>query len=118
MRQVIHVPDWLPPTTNQLMRGKIRTRIRLGKSCRNMIFAYAFSARIVPAQGKRRVTIRLSLGPGRRGCDVDAPQKAVLDALKHARAIRGDTREWCELAPVEFVEHSAADAITIVVEDI
>jgi hypothetical protein len=117
MRQVINIPDYLPPTVNELTRGKIRTRIRLGKSCRNMIFAYSFSAGVTPAEGKRRVTIRLSLGPGCRGGDVDAYHKSVLDALKHCKAIRGDTRHWCELAPVEYLR-SSRDATTIVVEDI
>lgn len=117
MRQVIQIPDYLPPTTNQLMRGKLRVRIRLGKSCRNMIFAYSFSARIVPAEGKRRVTIRIGLGPGRRGGDVDAYHKCVLDCLKHCKAIRDDSRHWCELAPVEYLR-SSRDSTTIIVEDI
>jgi Holliday junction resolvase RusA-like endonuclease len=118
MRQVIQIPDWLPPTVNQLTRGKLRHRIRLGKACRNMVAVYAYAAGVTPAEGKRRVTIRLFLGPQRKGADSDGYWKAILDSLVSARVLRDDSRHWCELAPVEFVEHSAADATTIIVEDI
>lgn len=117
VRHVIEIPDYLPPTINQLMRGRIKARIRLGKSARNMIAVYAILAKVTPAEGKRRVTLRLGLGPRRRGADVDAYWKALLDGLKDCRAIRDDSRHWCELAPVEYREANE-DSTTIVIEDI
>ncbi len=102
MIPAIVIPNWHPPTCNQLFRGRLKMRIRLGKDAREMIGYYALKAQVPHATGKRRVTLWIILGPRQRGSDVDAYWKATLDALKAARLIVDDSRQWCELAPVQF----------------
>jgi hypothetical protein len=116
MTWTIVINRWHPPTLNELTRGKLRARIRLGKSARNMIAVHALLAGVEPAEGKRRVTLHLALGPGRRGADVDAYLKALLDGLKDCRAIRDDSHHWCEIAPIRYAR-AVIDSTTILLED-
>jgi Holliday junction resolvase RusA-like endonuclease len=99
--QTLVIPDWTPPTCNQLFRGRLRDRIRLAKEARQLIRGYTMG--ICPvAKSKRRVTLRIILGPRQKAADVDAYWKAVCDGLKHGEMIVDDSRQWCELAPVQY----------------
>jgi hypothetical protein len=113
----ITIPAWVPPTANQLFRGTVRQRIKLGKACREMVGWYTLLARVPPAEGKRRVTLRLVLPKGRRFPDVDSLWKGLLDALVCAGALKGDSHLWGELAPVQF-GRGAEWGTTITLEDV
>ncbi len=74
-------------------------------------------ARVPPATAKRRVGLRIILGPKQRGCDGDAYWKVLLDSLVACRALKDDSRHWCETTPVEF-ERGKAKATILTLEDV
>lgn len=88
-----------PPTLNQLMRGKLRIRMRLSRLWREVV-AEHWSG--LPAAGKRRVGITIVMGPGQRGADPDAYYKGTGDALVACGALRGDSKEWVQWKPVQY----------------
>ena len=116
-RHELVLPDYHPPTLNQLTRGKRRDRIGLGTEVRQIVGAYCYLQKVQLATGKRRVTVVITLGPGQRAADVDAYHKGLLDALRCAGLIRDDSRQWCELAPVQF-ERGPARKTLIILEDV
>lgn len=116
-RQEVLIRGLLPPTTNVLMRGKIGDRIRLGKSWRLAVVHASRAAGIRSTQGKRRVTLVVTFGPGRKFVDVDAFWKSTLDAATHAGLIRGDRYRECELAPVVYLRGERTET-RIIVEDL
>jgi hypothetical protein len=111
------LPDYHPPTLNQLTRGTRRDRIALGVEVRQMVGAYCYLQKVRLATGKRRVTIIITLAKGQRAADVDAYHKGILDALRCAGLLRDDSRQWCELAPVQF-ERGERRMTRIVLEDL
>lgn len=97
---LVEIDGWHPPTLNSVMRGSIRTRIAAGKRCDHVIAAALAVAGVPAAEGKRRVALSLGFPPGNSFVDVDAPWKALLDALVKAGALIDDSYRWCELAPI------------------
>jgi hypothetical protein len=68
----VEIPGWHPATVNQLLKS-VRGRIRLKKADRKWVGDYLGLLHRVPrAQGRRRVSLRIILGPGRKASDVDA----------------------------------------------
>jgi hypothetical protein len=67
-----------------------------------MIGTYARLARILPAKGKRRVSLHLTLAPRQRAADPDAFWKSTLDALVAAELLTDDNRQSVELGTVTF----------------
>jgi hypothetical protein len=98
---VLRIADWHPATLNQLLSG-VRKRIRLKKADRDLVGWYARLAGIPSATGKRRVSLRLTLGPRQRGADPDAYWKSLLDALVSCGLLVNDTPRWVELGPVSY----------------
>jgi Holliday junction resolvase RusA-like endonuclease len=93
----------IPPSLNQLMRGTIKARIRIGKAWRLVVaFAFARHAHIPAATGRRRVSLTVTLPGGQRAPDPDNIHKALADALTHCGAIRGDSYKWIEWGSVVF----------------
>ncbi len=86
---------------NQLM-GNRWACAKLKKRDRELIATACMVFGVLPAAGKRRVSIHVILAPRQRGADPDAFWKSLLDAAKHARAIRDDNRQWCEHGPVTY----------------
>lgn len=111
------VPGYTPPALNALTRGRRRERIRLAKECRDFVTLYARQQSVPLAAGKRRVTLRLSLGAGQRGADVDAYWKATLDALVCAGLLVDDSDRWCEIMPVQF-ERGNNRQMVVTLEDL
>jgi hypothetical protein len=116
MIHTITIPDWLPPTLNQIMRGKLRTRMQLCRQCHKTIRSYGLAQKIPRATAKRRLTIKLTFGPGKRMCDPDSPLKAVADALVRAGLLRGDRYNDVEHMPVVF-NRGPKSATILVLED-
>ncbi len=107
-----------PPTLNALTRGKIRDRIRLGKSWRNQTLASCLAAGVSPATGKRRVTVIIYLGPRQKGPDPDAYSKAVGDSLFMIGALRDDTRNGVEWGTPEFEPGLGARGSALLIEEV
>lgn len=114
---VLILPGVLPPTLNQLMRGKIQDRIRLGKSFRNILIARSLQQRIPIATGKRRVTIEVCYAKGQRSADPDAFYKSIGDSLVKAKLLKGDSRHWVEWGRVDY-KRGELQHTTIYLEDI
>ena len=102
MKHTIFVPRWHPAKVNELLRGHWSKGNRLKKRDRTLVWSYAKDAKIPHAEGKRRLCVEIILDKGQRGGDVDAYHKSLCDALKHARLIKDDNRQWLEIAPVAF----------------
>lgn len=111
------IDNWRPPTLNDLMRRTIHARIRLEKSCKQIVGVYFFKSGIPKASGSRRVGLHIVLGPRQQPCDVDAPWKALLDALKDCGAILGDTAALCRTDHPTFTRGLRAST-TIILEDL
>ena len=111
------IPRYLVPTTNQLFRGTLRRRMRLGRECRELVAGYFAGSGIPRAEGRRRVSLRLTLGPRNRPRDVDSSWKAALDACVRCGALVDDSPAWCELGTFEAVR-GPEPATAIVLEDL
>jgi hypothetical protein len=105
-----------PPTLNSLMRGRLRCRMKLGRAWKSVAVKCCRDAGIPPARCKRRVRATVVLGPGQRGADPDAYQKALGDSLKAAGALKDDSRFWVEWWPVDYRRGDSA-ATVLVLED-
>jgi Holliday junction resolvase RusA-like endonuclease len=117
-RQEFTVHGWKPPTLNQLMRGRLATRMRLGKAARLAVGEACREASIYHAfRVKRRVSLEITLSGRQQKCDVDAPWKATLDALKHAGAIVDDSAKFCALGEVTFLRGDRTST-RIILEDL
>jgi hypothetical protein len=115
--QVLILDGIQPPTLNQLMRGRIRDRIRLGKAFRAIVIGMARNQGLVPAKGKRRVNICVTLPKGKRAPDPDALYKSVGDSLVKAGLLKGDSYRWVQWGTVEFLRGSELST-SIYLEDL
>ena len=61
------------------------------------------------AKTKREVHLTVILGKGKRGCDVDAYDKSLLDALVKAGMLVDDNRRWCTKLPTEYTRATGTD---------
>lgn len=115
---VVVIPRWHPRRLNELLAcrhwGK---RHRLKKADQNMVAAYCHQAGVPLAAGKRRVSLRITLGPRQRGADPDAYWKVLLDALVECGRLKDDSRQWCEVTPVEY-DRGPERVTTITMEDV
>ncbi len=102
MRYVIDIPNWHPTPLNKLLTCHWAKAGRLKKADRDMVAFYAKVANVPPAEGRRRVSLTITLAPGQRGGDTDAYWKALLDSCVACGLLKNDNRQWCELAPVAF----------------
>jgi hypothetical protein len=112
---VVRFNDWHPTRLNELL-GNSRAAGRKKKKDREVLVAGFHE--VPKASVKRRVYLRITLGPGQHGGDVDAYWKTVLDGLKHAGAIVDDRQKWCEIVPMPAYERGPVRKTEITVEDI
>ncbi len=117
MIQSFHVPNWHPTRLNDLLGVHWGTAHKRKQADKEMVAAYARMAGITLAKGKRRVRRIITLGPRQRGGDPDCFDKSLLDALVACGALKGDSKEWVELMPVEYATGDEK-ATTVLLEDI
>lgn len=114
-RWTIEIDDYHPIRLNQLI-GCHWATVRRRKDSVYRTLRWR-SLDIPRAAGRRRVTLRLTLGPRQRAGDPDAYWKALLDACVRLGLLVDDSRTWVELAPVEF-ERGERKRTVIELEDI
>lgn len=100
---------------NELL-GCWRKAARLKRRDRQTVALACLAARVPPAEGKRRVSLIVGLGPRQR-CDPDCFHKSLLDALVRCGALRNDSSAWVELGPVEMAR-APRPMMTVVLEDL
>ena len=100
---------------NQLL-GDWRSAARLKKRDRAIVALACHEAGVLPAEGRRHVSLCVTLGPRQRAADPDAYFKSLLDALTSCGALRDDSRQWVELGAVTF-ERGPAASMTVTIED-
>jgi Holliday junction resolvase RusA-like endonuclease len=116
-RYEIVVPNWSPTPLNKLLGCHWGTRSRLKRADADLVAVYAMRAGVPRATGRRRVTLRLTLGPRQRAPDPDSLWKSLLDALVRAGLLVDDDRFGVELGEVTF-ERGPEPATVIVLEDL
>jgi hypothetical protein len=97
----LFIPRWRPATINQLLNLTHWARYRLKGSDQRIVAGYAVKAKTPMADGKRRVSLTVVMGPRRRACDPDSLWKSLLDACVACGLLVDDSREWVELGPIE-----------------
>ncbi|HYT93653.1 MAG TPA: hypothetical protein VEL76_33350 [Gemmataceae bacterium] len=109
------IPDWNPTPLNKLL-GHWARRHRLKRGDADLVMFYSRLQGIPAATGRRRVSLRVTLGPRQRAPDPDALWKSTLDALVRTGLLLNDDRFDVELGSVEF-ERGPARATAILLED-
>lgn len=107
------IPDWHPSRLNQWDGRHWSKRAKLKRMDRDFIAYYARQQNIPSANGKRRVSLSLTLGKGQRGGDPDSYWKSLLDGLVHAGLLIDDSKEKVELGPVAYSRGNRATEITL-----
>lgn len=115
MTITVTIPDWRPASLNQIMRGKIRDRIRFGKRDKHIVWAHFLSQ--PPATTKRRVSLHIVLTGRERPCDPDNAWKSVLDALVKCGMLVDDSNAWCEITTPTY-DRALKGSTTITLEDV
>lgn len=115
-RWFVAIPRWLPTRTNQLINSHWAIRNRLKKGDADIIAASVLGADVPRADCRRRVSLTITLGPGRRRPDPDAFWKTVLDGLVKCGALVNDSPVWCELGTVDVVR-GEQDGTVIILEN-
>lgn len=115
MSITVTIPDWRPAGLNQIMRGKLRDRIRFGKRDKRMVWAY-FNGQ-PKATGKRKVSMHIVLTGREKPYDPDNAWKSVLDALKACGQLVDDSHRHCELGAITY-DRALKGSTTITLEDV
>ena len=113
----LFVTNWHPARVNQWAGRHWSAKHRLRTSDYEILRWDSNSEEVPLAQGKRRVSLEIVLGPRQRAGDPDAYWKLLLDNLKHLGLIRDDSREWLELGTVTF-RRGPQRATAITLEDV
>jgi hypothetical protein len=110
---VLTVPNWHPCPLNKLIGCHHGTaHARRAADQRRLADEMALAG-VPEARCRRRVSLRVVLGPRQRACDPDAFWKSTLDALVACRRLVDDSRTWCELGTVEFDRGKKATVVTL-----
>jgi hypothetical protein len=119
-RHELVIPNWTPATLNQLTRGRFSDRVKLAKADKEMVGTYFKMSDIPGATTPRRVSLKITVGPGERRCDPDGLWKSSLDALKACGAIVNDSAVWVQLGGIEWerAETMAGRQTLIILEDL
>jgi len=117
MHYILTIPDWAPTPLNKLLSAHWGTPAKRKKADARMIWAYAASAQIPKATGKRSVELTITLAPRQRAADPDAYFKSGCDALVRCGLLTDDNRQGVELLPVRF-KRGERKATRIVLRDL
>ncbi len=113
----IAIPGWSPTPLNKLLGVHWGTRSKRKRGDRETVSRAVAQLGVPPAQGKRRVSLRITLPKGKRRTDPDSLWKTLLDAAKHAKLIRDDTADLVEMGTVAYERGENLKTI-ILIEDV
>lgn len=99
----LRIDKWQPTPVNKLINSHWATAGRLKKVDKNIVGHYCQHNRIPRAQGRREVSLTITLAPRQRAGDPDCYWKSLNDALVHAGMLVDDNRQYVRLGPVEFL---------------
>lgn len=118
MTHTIIIPGWRPARTNQLLGGGHWSHAyKLKQRDKKWVETFAWFCKTPLAQGKRRVSLRITLAGRDKAADPDAYWKSLLDALVACGQLMNDSGWWCELGTVEHVKGEARQT-EIILEDV
>ena len=113
----VEIPDWTPPPLNKLMRMHWGVAARHKRAVYGLIDVMLWKHRVPRAEGRRRVSVAVTVA-GRSGIpDADGILKLLLDGLVRCGALVDDSAKWCELGAVT-VDRGPARSTRITLEDI
>lgn len=110
------IANWHPAKINTLLSLHWAKRQKIKAADRNIIFTYFKNVPV--ATCKRRVELFIGLGHRQRGGDPDAYWKSLLDALVQAELLIDDSKEYVELAPVQYYRNGEESETLIILSDI
>jgi hypothetical protein len=113
----VEIPGWWPSLLNHFIYRHWSVMSRMKRQDRETLYMACLAAGVRRADGKRRVTLTLVLGPRQRRCDGDAPWKSLLDGMTKCGALRDDSPDWVEVMPLRFEKGSERSAV-IEIEDL
>ncbi len=114
---VVTILNWHPCPLNKLLGCHWGTAHASKMADQRRIADEMHLAGVPEAHGRRRVSLRIVLGPRQRGFDPDSGWKSTLDAIVACRRLVDDSRTWVELVPVEY-ERGKARATILTLEEI
>lgn len=113
----VTIPNWHPTTLNALLGKHWGKRGKMKRGDFDIIHYYFLNC--PRATQKRRITLKIGLGKKQRGGDPDAYFKSLNDGLVKDGLLKNDSKEWVELAPVEYYRTKDGKPETIIIlEDI
>jgi hypothetical protein len=108
------LPDWRPPSKNELFRGTLRERMRLQEKAAELVGNYAHVQGIPKATGPRKVNVRFTYPRGARFHDADAFYPSLLDCLVACHLLVDDSPKWVRIGLWAFQEgHSQQTVIRL-----
>lgn len=110
----VEIPDWTPPTVNDLLRGHWVKKYRLKKAAAKLVAGYCVLAGVPEADGPRKVSLRLEGWPAGNLPDPDNLWKVLLDSLVSCRRLIDDSSEWCELGDVEVLRSKRRRTVILI----
>lgn len=117
VRYVVTILHYHPVPLNALIGRSWQVVHRMKQFDAERIAGEMLVAGVPKATGKRRLTLRIVLGPRQRSPDPDAFWKVLLDSLVACGRLMDDNRQGVELMPVE-VERGKAKATILTLEDL
>jgi hypothetical protein len=104
---------------NELTGCHWATKAKRKKADRELVTLLCRAAGVPPADGKRRVSLVVVLGPRQRRGDADCPfWKSLLDALVCAGALVDDSPKWCEAAEPVAYRRGRTAGMVVHLEDV
>ena len=118
MTHTLTIPNWLPPRANEWCYRHWNFKRGLTDDAEKFVRIYAAEQNIPRAKGRRRVSLLLTLGKGRRQADRDAYDKILLDVLVRTGLLLDDgDKGMAGRMEVEF-ERGTESATQITLEDV
>ena len=99
--QRFFVPHWFPVSANKLVKKNWRVASRYLKKDAEIVATYARLERIVPATGKREVSLRFLYPKGKRMYDENNLTKSLYDAMHRAGMLVNDSPKWLKQGTVD-----------------
>jgi hypothetical protein len=112
----IAIPDWRPTPDNKLSHTHWAKAKKRKDTDREMVAAYALIADAMPATGKRRVQLEISLVGRQQETDPYAYAKSLLDALVKCRMLIDDKAEFVEWVPAVYSRGTRSEAVIVLTD--